>query len=151
MQRRLDMIRRHMETNGIDACVFTSYHNIHYYSDFLYCYFGRPYALIVTPSKTTSVSAGKLCCIIFFFSLFFKILFYSKVLVVIIDRLGVGRGGGGRGRKILKGGGVIWGTKSSDPTRPLPLMRDNDQSSTFCFLIFPAMFCSSVGGGGGRV
>lgn len=25
-------------------------------------------------------------------------------------------------------------------------MRDNDQSSTFCFLIFPAMFCSSVGG-----
>lgn len=58
MQRRLDMIRRHMETNGIDACVFTSYHNIHYYSDFLYCYFGRPYALIVTPSKTTSVSAG---------------------------------------------------------------------------------------------
>lgn len=88
------MIRRHMETNGIDACVFTSYHNIHYYSDFLYCYFGRPYALIVTPSKTTSVSAGKLCCIIFFFSLFFKILFFSKVLVVIIDRLGVGRGGG---------------------------------------------------------
>ena len=82
-----------METNGIDACVFTSYHNIHYYSDFLYCYFGRPYALIVTPSKTTSVSAGKLCCIIFFFSLFFKILFFSKVLVVIIDRLGVGRAG----------------------------------------------------------
>lgn len=58
MQLRLDTIRRHMETNGIDACVFTSYHNIHYYSDFLYCYFGRPYALIVTPSKTTSVSAG---------------------------------------------------------------------------------------------
>lgn len=28
-------------------------------------------------------------------------------------------------------------------------MRDNDQSSTFCFLIFPAMLCSSVGGGGG--
>ena len=134
MQRRLDMIRRHMETNGIDACVFTSYHNIHYYSDFLYCYFGRPYALIVTPSKTTSVSAGKLCCIIFFFSLFFKILFFSKVLVVIIDRLGVGRGGGGRkGSEDFEGGGVIWGTKSSDPTRPLPLMRDNDQSSTFCF------------------
>lgn len=67
MQLRLDTIRRYMETNGIDACVFTSYHNIHYYSDFLYCYFGRPYALIVTPSKTTSVSAGKLCSIIFSF------------------------------------------------------------------------------------
>ena len=59
MQRRLDMIRHHMETNGIDACVFTSYHNIHYYSDFLYCYFGRPYAFIVTDSKTISVSAGR--------------------------------------------------------------------------------------------
>ena len=58
MQRRLDMVRRHMETNQLDACVFTSYHNIHYFSDFLYCYFGRPYAFIVTPDKTVSVSAG---------------------------------------------------------------------------------------------
>ncbi|XP_078363580.1 creatinase-like isoform X2 [Oculina patagonica] len=58
MQRRLDMIRHHMETNEIDACVFTSYHNIHYFSDFLYCYFGRPYAFIVTPTKAVSVSAG---------------------------------------------------------------------------------------------
>ena len=59
MQRRLDMVRNHMEKNEIDACVFTSYHNVHYFSDFLYCYFGRPYAFIVTPKKTTSVSAGK--------------------------------------------------------------------------------------------
>ena len=59
MQRRLHMIRHHMEANEIDACVFTSYHNVHYFSDFLYCYFGRPYAFIVTPNKAVSVSAGK--------------------------------------------------------------------------------------------
>jgi len=59
MQRRLQMIRHHMEANAIDACVFTSYHNVHYFSDFLYCYFGRPYAFIVTANKAMSVSAGK--------------------------------------------------------------------------------------------
>jgi len=59
MQRRLHMIRQHMEANEIDACVFTSYHNVHYFSDFLYCYFGRPYAFIVTANKAMSVSAGK--------------------------------------------------------------------------------------------
>ena len=59
MQRRLQLIRHHMEANAIDACVFTSYHNVHYFSDFLYCYFGRPYAFIVTANKAMSVSAGK--------------------------------------------------------------------------------------------
>ena len=59
MNRRLDMVRSHMESNDLDACVFTSYHNIHYFSDFLFYYFGRPYAFIVTPTKTISVSAGK--------------------------------------------------------------------------------------------
>ena len=58
MERRLSLVRRHMESNGIDACVFTSYHNIAYFGDFLYCYFGRPYAFIVTAEKTLSVSAG---------------------------------------------------------------------------------------------
>ncbi|XP_068721976.1 creatinase-like [Montipora capricornis] len=58
MQRRLDMLRVHMETNQLDACVFTSLHNIHYFSDFLYCQFGRQYGLVVTPTKTVSVSAG---------------------------------------------------------------------------------------------
>ena len=59
MQRRLYMIRHHMEANEIDACVFTSYHNVYYFSDFLYCYFGRPYAFIVTANKAMSVSAGE--------------------------------------------------------------------------------------------
>ncbi|XP_028408546.1 uncharacterized protein LOC114531099 [Dendronephthya gigantea] len=57
MTRRQDMIRQHMETAGLDACVFTSYHNVYYFSDFLYCKFGRNYAYIVTPEKAISVSA----------------------------------------------------------------------------------------------
>ena len=59
MQRRVDMIRKHMEVDEIDACVFTSIHNVNYFSDFLYCSFGRPYAFIVTPEKTLTVSAGE--------------------------------------------------------------------------------------------
>ena len=44
--------------NNIDAAVFTSYHNINYYSDFLYCSFGRPYALVVTQDAVVSISAN---------------------------------------------------------------------------------------------
>ena len=33
---------------AIDAVLFTSYHNINFYSDFLYCSFGRFYGLAVT-------------------------------------------------------------------------------------------------------
>ncbi|XP_031557149.1 uncharacterized protein LOC116293809 [Actinia tenebrosa] len=58
MDRRLNMLRTHMEEKGIGACVFTSYHNINYFSDFVYCYFGRPYGLVVTAEKSTSVSAN---------------------------------------------------------------------------------------------
>lgn len=31
-------LRAYMAQNNIDAAVFTSYHNLNYYSDFLYCY-----------------------------------------------------------------------------------------------------------------
>ncbi|XP_070568871.1 creatinase-like [Ptychodera flava] len=58
MTRRIDVLRNHMEENGLVASLFTSYHNINYFSDFLYCSFGRPYALIVTMDKTVSVSAN---------------------------------------------------------------------------------------------
>ncbi|KXJ13478.1 Creatinase [Exaiptasia diaphana] len=58
MERRLTMLRTDMENRGIDACVLTSHHNINYFSDFLYCYFGRPYALVVTADKSTNVSAS---------------------------------------------------------------------------------------------
>ena len=58
MQRRLDAIRRTMAELNIDAALFTSYHNINYYADFLFCYFGRRYGLVVTPDASTSISAG---------------------------------------------------------------------------------------------
>ncbi len=40
------------------AVVFTSYHNINYYSDFLYTAFGRNYALVVTQDSHTTISAN---------------------------------------------------------------------------------------------
>ena len=55
---RLSKLRRDMAAAGVDACVFTSMHNVAYYSGFLYCAFGRPYALVVTPSDSVSISAG---------------------------------------------------------------------------------------------
>ena len=47
-----------MEKEGVDAVLFTSIHNINYYSDFLYCAFGRPYGLAVCGGKLTSISAN---------------------------------------------------------------------------------------------
>lgn len=58
MQRRLDGLRTAMAEREIDATLFTSYHNINYYSDFLYCQFGRRYGLLVDHQVLTSISAG---------------------------------------------------------------------------------------------
>jgi creatinase len=58
MQRRQDAIRGWMARSNVDACLFTSYHNICYLSDFLYCYFGRRYGLVITQKQTTSVTAA---------------------------------------------------------------------------------------------
>ncbi len=55
---RLADLRELMEVQGVEACVFTSMHNIAYYSGFLYCSFGRPYGLVVTPSQSVTISAG---------------------------------------------------------------------------------------------
>ncbi len=57
MERRLARLRADMAEAGIDAALFTSYHNINYYSDFLYCSFGRPFGLVVTGDSSTTVSA----------------------------------------------------------------------------------------------
>ncbi len=57
-ETRLRDLRRAMDDLGIQAAVLTSMHNIAYYSGFLYCAFGRPYALVVTPDKSVTVSAG---------------------------------------------------------------------------------------------
>lgn len=57
-QRRLSALQSHMDANGIDAVVFTSMHNVAYYTGFLYCAFGRPYAAIVTTAGVTTLSAN---------------------------------------------------------------------------------------------
>lgn len=58
MERRLSMLRGYMAGQGIGACVFTSFHNIKYFSDFLFCAFGRPYGLVVTMDDAISISAA---------------------------------------------------------------------------------------------
>lgn len=58
MQRRLDALRTLMQTLRIDAVLMSSYHNINYYGDFLYCSFGRKYGLVIDQHTQTSVSAN---------------------------------------------------------------------------------------------
>jgi creatinase len=58
MDRRLANLRALMAELDVDAVLFTSYHNVNYYADFLYCSFGRPYGLIVTADGQTSISAN---------------------------------------------------------------------------------------------
>ncbi|MEE9313621.1 MAG: aminopeptidase P family protein [Rhizobiaceae bacterium] len=57
-ENRLSHLRAAMEEKGVRACVFTSMQTIAYYSGFLYCSFGRPYACVVTDQKCTTVSAN---------------------------------------------------------------------------------------------
>ncbi|MCG2621008.1 aminopeptidase P family protein [Arthrobacter sp. I2-34] len=57
-ERRLSGLRQIMAEKDLDAVVLTSYHNIKYYSDFLFTYFGRSYALVVTPTDSVSVTAN---------------------------------------------------------------------------------------------
>lgn len=58
MNRRLQSVRAHMETHQIDAALFTSMHNINYFSDFIYTAFGRNYGCVVTPERLTTISAN---------------------------------------------------------------------------------------------
>ena len=46
-----------MSETELDAVIFTSVHNVTYFSNFVYTSFGRPYALIVTPEKNVTISA----------------------------------------------------------------------------------------------
>jgi len=56
--RRLTGLRTIMDDNDMDSVLFTSYHNINYYSGFHFCYFGRLYGLAVTQKSSTSISAN---------------------------------------------------------------------------------------------
>lgn len=56
--RRLSALRREMERLDLSAVLFTSMHNIAYYSGFLYCSFGRPYGCVVTAESCVTISAN---------------------------------------------------------------------------------------------
>ncbi|MEM6305710.1 MAG: aminopeptidase P family protein [Pseudomonadota bacterium] len=56
--RRRDALRAVMAARDIPVVLLTSMHNVAYYSGFLYCAFGRPYACVVTPEACTTVSAN---------------------------------------------------------------------------------------------
>lgn len=58
IEGRLRRLRTHMAEAGIEAVLFTSYHNINYFNDFLYCSFGRPYGVVVTQDKSTAIVAN---------------------------------------------------------------------------------------------
>ena len=58
MDRRQALLRTHMGASDIDACLFTSMHNIGYFSGFIYCSFGRRYGFVVDQTTATSISAG---------------------------------------------------------------------------------------------
>ncbi|MEM7194266.1 MAG: aminopeptidase P family protein [Pseudomonadota bacterium] len=57
-QNRLNAVRTSMRDTGLDAVLLTSMHNVAYYSGFLYCSFGRPYACVVTESDCVTISAN---------------------------------------------------------------------------------------------
>ena len=58
MQRRLDSLRVLMAQLQVDTVVMSSYHNINYYADFMFCSFGRHYGLVITDQTQTSISAN---------------------------------------------------------------------------------------------
>ena len=58
MQSRVDKLRTLMSALNIDSCLMTSIHNINYYSDFLYCSFGRIYGLVINHDTQTTVTAN---------------------------------------------------------------------------------------------
>jgi creatinase len=55
---RLAALRGAMERLDLPAVLFTSMHNIAYYSGFLYCAFGRPYGCLVTADGCVTISAN---------------------------------------------------------------------------------------------
>ena len=57
-EARLTGLRRAMAKEGVEVALFTSMQNIAYYSGFLYCAFGRPYGLVVTPIDSVTITAG---------------------------------------------------------------------------------------------
>ena len=57
-ENRLKGLRKIISEKNLDAVILTSMQNVAYYSGFLYCSFGRPYACIVTEKRNIVVSAN---------------------------------------------------------------------------------------------
>ncbi|MBZ0124230.1 MAG: aminopeptidase P family protein [Roseovarius sp.] len=57
-EARLSGLRASMAEAGVTACVFTSMHNVAYYSGFLYCSFGRSGGCVVTATDCVTISPG---------------------------------------------------------------------------------------------
>jgi len=57
-ENRLKGLRKIIAEKNLDAMILTSLQNIAYYSGFLYCSFGRPYACVVTDKRNIVVSAN---------------------------------------------------------------------------------------------
>ena len=57
-ETRLGKLRALMADSNVEAMLLTSMHNIAYYSGFLYCSFGRPYACVVTAERCVTISAN---------------------------------------------------------------------------------------------
>ena len=57
-ENRLKSLRKIIAEKNLDAVILTSLQNIAYYSGFLYCPFGRPYACVVTDKRNIVVSAN---------------------------------------------------------------------------------------------
>ncbi len=55
---RLKGLREILAREQLDAAILTSMHGIAYYTGFLYCSFGRPFALVVTPERSVTVAAN---------------------------------------------------------------------------------------------
>ena len=53
--QRLSKLRKTMEERKLEVAIFTSMHNVGYFSNFFYCAFGRPYAQVVTPEKNVTI------------------------------------------------------------------------------------------------
>jgi len=57
-ENRLKGLRKIIAEKNLDAIILTSLQNVAYYSGFLYCSFGRPYACVVTDKRNIVVSAN---------------------------------------------------------------------------------------------
>jgi len=57
-ENRLKSLRKIITEKDLNAVILTSLQNVAYYSGFLYCSFGRPYACVVTSERNIVVSAN---------------------------------------------------------------------------------------------